>query len=71
MENTQVISEMETLLIRIVEPGEDTSLTLSAALKRLDAILDERGDDIPAPLHHFLKNRSYEKALAWMQGNRG
>lgn len=37
---------------------------LISVLARLDAVAEEEG--LPAKLEHYLKRRSYEKALNWI-----
>ena len=38
------------------------------ALAELDRIVAESGTGLPPRLAHFLQNRSYEKALAFLEG---
>ena len=44
-------------------PGE-----LVSAIGALDEALGERGKELPVRLRHFLENRSYEKALVFLEG---
>lgn len=41
---------------------------LAAALRELDLWVVSHGGEIDPQLRHFLKNRSYEKALAYLSG---
>ena len=52
----------------IVSSGKAGQGDLILALKQLDDILEEKGADLDARLRHFLQNRSYEKALLWIEG---
>ena len=52
----------------IVSSGKDGQGDLISALKQLDDILEEKEADLDARLRHFLQNRSYEKALLWIEG---
>ncbi|MBD36939.1 MAG: hypothetical protein CMI28_02545 [Opitutae bacterium] len=52
----------------IVSSGKAGQGDLISALKQLDDILEEKGVDLDARLRHFLQNRSYEKALLWIEG---
>ena len=52
----------------IVSSGKDGQGDLISALKQLDYILEEKEADLDARLRHFLQNRSYEKALLWIEG---
>jgi len=42
---------------------------ISGALKELDAVVAEKGGELHPQLLHFLRNRSYEKALAFLGGD--
>ena len=52
----------------IVSSGKAGQGDLISALKQLDDILEENGAVLDARLRHFLQNRSYEKALLWIEG---
>lgn len=52
----------------IVSSGKAGQGDLISALKQLDDILEEKGADLDARLRHFLQNRSYKKALLWIEG---
>ncbi len=41
---------------------------ISGAIAELDRIVAERAGELDPQLRHFLKNRSYEKALAYLAG---
>lgn len=48
----------------------DSEGVLNATLE-LDTLQREKGKEIPAHLRHFLENRSYQKALAFIEGRSG
>tara|TARA_B100000900_G_C20158406_1_gene544872 strand:+ start:180 stop:401 length:222 start_codon:yes stop_codon:yes gene_type:complete len=52
----------------IVSSGKGGKGDLISALKQLDDILEANGAVLDARLRHFLQNRSYEKALLWIEG---
>ena len=52
----------------IVSSGKGGKGDLISALKQLDDILEANGAELDARLRHFLQNRSYEKALLWIEG---
>ena len=52
----------------IVSSGKGGQGDLISALKQLDDILEANGAELDARLRHFLQNRSYEKALLWIEG---
>jgi hypothetical protein len=39
-----------------------------SALRNLDDIVSNQPGDLHPKLRHFLQNRSYEKALLWIEG---
>ena len=55
----------------IVSSGKGGQGDLISALKQLDDILEANGSELDARLRHFLQNRSYEKALLWIEGYPG
>jgi len=48
---------------KAAKPGE-----LGESLRRLDEIVKDSKADLPPRLRHFLENRSYAKALVWLEG---
>ena len=42
--------------------------SLSDRIARLDRLREEVGDQAPPMLRHYLERRSYEKALAFLEG---
>lgn len=44
---------------------------ISAALTRLEALLDAHRSELHPQLVHFLEGRSYAKALLWLGGESG
>ena len=62
---------MEDILknLRIVtNPTHIVVGELPIAIQALDKVLAERGNELPGRLRHFLENRSYQKALVFLEG---
>ena len=62
---------MEDILknLRIVtNPNHIFVGELPIAIQALDKVLAERGNELPGRLRHFLENRSYQKALVFLEG---
>ena len=62
---------MENILknLRVVtNPTQIAVGELPMAIQALDQILAERGNELPGRLRHFLENRSYQKALVFLEG---
>lgn len=57
----------EALNIITASPKPDGA-ALVGALRELDAVVKEAGDQLPGDLKHYLERRSYEKAARWMEG---
>ena len=60
----EVLNHLRT----IVFSAEVVAEELPRAIQSLDKVLDERGHDLPGRLRHFLENRSYQKALVFLEG---
>lgn len=65
-----MIDEIKESLLAIVSPNEKEKPDLVVALRKLDDCVQERGDEMNPRLRHFLENRSYEKALLWIDGEK-
>tara|TARA_Y100000588_G_scaffold388777_1_gene489790 strand:+ start:1277 stop:1495 length:219 start_codon:yes stop_codon:yes gene_type:complete len=52
----------------IVHPSQNAIGDLPMAIQALDKVLTERGNELPGRLRHFLENRSYQKALIFLEG---
>tara|TARA_A100001037_G_scaffold242005_1_gene222340 strand:- start:177 stop:395 length:219 start_codon:yes stop_codon:yes gene_type:complete len=52
----------------IAKPDAAKSGDLAKAIRTLDEILASRGKELPGRLRHFLENRSYQKALVFLEG---
>ncbi len=52
----------------ITRPDEARPGELASAIHTLDKVLSERGEELPGRLRHFLENRSYGKALVFLEG---
>jgi len=63
-----MMDELKSSLRLITNPKEAKSGELLNALKKLDECLNDRSNEIHPRLFHFLKNRSYQKALIWING---
>ena len=63
-----MIENIRKSLRAIVSPVKDEKPDLVSALRNLDDIVSNQPDDLHPKLRHFLQNRSYEKALLWIEG---
>lgn len=52
----------------ILNPSGARSVSLSEALSDIDRILNDTDIISDSRLKHFLQNRSYQKALTWIEG---
>lgn len=52
----------------IVNPGSVGSGDLASAIRSLDEVLGDEEKELPGRLRHFLENRSYTKALIFLEG---
>ena len=59
---------MKNYLKIITKPIGAPKGSLIQALQKLDDILKDSANDLHPRLRHFLENRSYEKALTWIDG---
>ena len=60
----EVLNHLRT----IVFSADGVAEELPRAIQSLDKVLGERGHELPARLRHFLENRSYQKALFFLEG---
>ena len=63
-----MIDEIKDSLLAIVSPNKQERPDLVGALRKLDEYVQHKGDELNPRLRHFLENRSYEKALLWIEG---
>ena len=63
-----MIDEIKDSLLAIVSPNKQERPDLVGALRKLDECVQHKGDEMNPRLRHFLENRSYEKALLWIEG---
>jgi hypothetical protein len=63
-----MIENIRKSLRAIVFPVKDEKPDLVSALRNLDDIVSNQPGDLHPKLRHFLQNRSYEKALLWIEG---
>ena len=62
------MDEVRNHLRKIVFSVDGVAGELPMAIQALDQILAERGNELPGRLRHFLENRSYQKALVFLEG---
>jgi hypothetical protein len=62
------MDEMTNCLKLIINPKMAVSGSISNALSTLDEIVANPSSNLHPRLKHFLQNRSYEKALVWIEG---
>ena len=63
------MEEIENCLKVITNPADAGPGDLLGALQKLDQVVKQSQDDIHPRLRHFLENRSYQKALVWLEGD--
>ena len=69
LENEQaMLDEIKSSLHLITNPNEAKPGELLKALQKMDEVLNDRSIGIHPRLLHFLQNRSYLKALTWING---
>lgn len=62
------MDELTNSLKIIINPKMAVSGSLLKALSTLDEIVASPSSNLHPRLKHFLQNRSYEKALIWIEG---
>ena len=62
------MEEIKGCLLTITNPKDAKEGELSHALKRLDELVSEKSSLLDPKLRHYLENRSYQKALLWVEG---
>ncbi len=63
-----VMEELTICLKNINQPKNLKGGELRKSLMTLDSIIKEQSINLHPQLKHFLQNRSYEKALSWIEG---
>ena len=63
-----MMDELTNSLKIIINPKMAVSGSLLKALSTLDEIVASPSSNLHPRLKHFLQNRSYEKALVWIEG---
>lgn len=63
-----IMDELKSSLHLITNPKEAKAGELLNALQKLDECLSNESNKIHPRLLHFLQNRSYQKALTWING---
>jgi hypothetical protein len=64
--NEAYIKEYLILLLTGISNSDGSAVTHS--MEKLDALLQEQGNTLHPQLKHFMQNRSYAKALAYLGG---
>ena len=62
------MEELKSSLRLITNPKDAKPGELIRELKSLDEMLNQNASNLDPRLRHFLQNRSYEKALLWIEG---
>lgn len=62
------MEELKSSLHLITNPKKAKPGELLNALQKMDEVLNDRRTEIHPRLLHFLQNRSYQKALTWIDG---
>ena len=63
-----LMEEIKGFLLTITNPKDVKEGELSHALKRLDELVGNTDSALDPKLRHYLQNRSYQKALLWIEG---
>ena len=63
-----IMDELKSSLHLITNPKEAKAGEILNALQKLDECLSNESMKIHPRLLHFLQNRSYQKALTWING---
>jgi len=67
--NTDLHKALTQLLAAIAAGGSASgAASITDCLARLDQLRQGLGDEAPAMLRHYLEKRSYEKAMAFLEG---
>jgi hypothetical protein len=61
----------DTLILLLASIKSADGPAVAAAMEQLDGFLAESGPSLHPQLAHYLQNRSYAKALAWLGGESG
>ena len=62
------MKKIKSSLIKITNPKEAKSGEILEAIKFIDQCLEQENNELSPRLKHFLQNRSYLKALNWIEG---
>ena len=62
------MEELKSSLRLITNPKDAKPGELITELKSLDEMLNQNASNLDPRLRHFLQNRSYKKALIWLEG---
>jgi hypothetical protein len=61
------MEDVKSCLMVITNPGSAQPGELGASLRRLDEVVKDSKTELHPRLRHFLENRSYAKALVWLE----
>jgi len=62
------VSIKESLISLLNNISKSDGQAVVASMEKLDALLAEHGNTLDPQLKHFMQNRSYPKALAYLGG---
>lgn len=62
------MEELKSSLRLITNPKDAKPGELIREINLLDEMLNQNASNLDPRLRHFLQNRSYEKALIWLEG---
>jgi|MDTA01.2.fsa_nt_gb hypothetical protein len=62
------MKEIKSCLEVITNPKNAKPGEFKQTLRRLDQIVEKEKDTLHPRLRHFLENRSYQKAVIWLNG---
>lgn len=64
----QLLTELREALAALVVPAADRKLGVAESLERIERLEGRLGDAIEPRLKHYLTQRSYQKALLFLEG---
>jgi len=62
------MDEIKSCLRVITNPKDAKPGEFKQSLARLDVIVEEQKHNLHPRFRHFLENRSYQKAVTWLEG---
>ena len=65
--DAKIIDQIRTYLTIVVgKKGATGGLAMQDALRQLDSMADQQAESLDPQMQHFLKNRSYGKAMDYL-----